>query len=448
MRLLRIHLKKLLTKGRILIFAILILGLLLRLNNYTQLPPRGASSDEYTYSFLGMSLLEKGIPISWSYFPAYSTYAHTYSLTIDHIFFPMVIPYFDHPPLFGIVVAFWAILNGETTFSSITLGTIRQVPIFLGMVTSLLLYIIARKIYDKKTAIWALLIYSTATIFVMETRTVFAENLFTPLLLVSILIFMSIKNQVSYKKIISLGIIAGLSIWVKELGLVVFLSVFSLLIMEKVKLKLILIFTLIFLFSGLLYMLYGYTYNWELFKSIVFVQTSRDIGPRTLYTLFFDPILVNKQYLDGWYLLGFVSFFASFTNFARNKLLLIPSFIYFFLCLFFLTSKAEMGWYMIPLFPFFAIFTAQLLVRSIRNNGWYILVVSLFIGMFATQYRIEVKYGLTPILFRWILVGLFVPLFLSSILKKEILFRILSNWWFYLLIFFTALITYRYIHPL
>ena len=119
-----------------------------------------------------------------------------------------------------------------------------------------------------------------------------------------------------------------------------------------------------------------------------------------------------------------------------------------FLCMFFLTSKAEMGWYMIPLFPFFAIFTAQLLVESIKNNNWYILVASLFVGMFATQYRIETKYGLTPIMFRLILLVLFTPLFLSSLLKKMKLFEILSNSWFYLLIFLTVLITYRYIHPL
>lgn len=439
--------KKFLTRANIIVFSILLIGFLLRINNYTNEPPRGASSDEYTYSFLGMSILKTGVPTSWSHFPAYSQYAHTQKLTIDHIYFPIVTPYFDHPPLYGVVVGAWAILNGETTFESITLQTIRQVPIFLGMITSLLVYLLALKLYGRKTAIWSLLIYSTATIFVMETRTVFAENLFTPLLLASILIVVSVKH-VSLKQAILLGIISGLSLWVKELGIVVFLAVFSLLLLQKTKLKMLMVLSVIFVMSGLLYLLYGYLYNWELFRTIVFIQSAREIGPETLHTLFFNPILVNKKYMDGWYLLGFVSFFASFMQFEKNKILLIPSFIYFFLCMFFLTSIAEMGWYMIPLFPFFAIFTAQLLVESIKNNEWYILVASLFIGMFATQYRIEAKYGLTPLTFRLILLVLFVPLFVSSIMKRRKLFEFLSNSWFYLLIFLTILITYRYIHPL
>ncbi len=440
--------KKLWTKTNGIVLAILLVGFILRIHNYTNEPPRGASSDEYTYSFLGISILEKGVPTSWSYFPAYSQYAKTQSLTVDHIYFPLVTPYFDHPPLYGVLVGAWAILHGETTFDRITLGTIRQIPILLGMITSVLVYLLSLKLYGKKTAIWSLLIYSTATIFVMETRTVFAENLFTPLLLGSILIVISIKKHASLKHVILLGIISGLSLWVKELGIVVFLSTFSLLLIQKTKPKMLVVLSLIFFVSGLLYLLYGYIYNWELFRTIVFVQSAREIGPRTLHTLFFNPILVNKKYMDGWYLLGFVSFFSSFTNFEKNKMLLIPSFIYFFLCLFFLTSIAEMGWYMIPLFPFFAIFTAQLLVTSIKNNDWYILVASLFIGMFATQYRIEAKYGLTPQTFRLILLVLFIPLFVSSILKKRKLFEFLSNTWFYFLIFLTILITYRYIHPL
>ena len=42
----------LLNKSKVLLLLILFLGLLLRINNYTQSPPRGASSDEYTIPFL------------------------------------------------------------------------------------------------------------------------------------------------------------------------------------------------------------------------------------------------------------------------------------------------------------------------------------------------------------------------------------------------------------
>ena len=444
----RIYFKKNLNLTSVLISLILALGLFLRLHNYTQFPPRGASSDEYTYSFLGMSLLEKGVPTSWSFFPQYFTTAHTYNLTIDHIFFPMVTPYFDHPPLYGILVGGWAMLNGQESFSTIKIGTIRQIPIALGIITSLLLYILSYKLYGKKTALWALLIYSTSTIIVIETRAVFAENLFTPILLGSILLIYTLQKHVSVKKIIILGVLSGLSIWIKEFGIIVYLTIISLLLIQKVKIKMLLIVTGIFIIGVILYLLYGYAYNWNLFQEIIFTQSSRNIGPETLYTLFFHPILVNKQYVDGWYLLGFVSLFSSFTNFFENKYIIIPSFLYLLICLFFLTSKAEMGWYMIPLFPFFSIITAHTLVTSIKNRSWYIYVVTLFIGMYAIQYRIEPKYGLTSQLFRGLLIVLFAPLLLLSFFKKERLFEIISNTWFYVFIFITVLITFRYIHPL
>lgn len=439
---------KRLLKNNIFVIVVLLIGLALRINTYTQNPPRGSSSDEYTYAFLGMSLLEKGVPTSWSYFPQYQNYGHTYKLTIDHIFFPMVTPYFDHPPFNGILVGGWAMINGQTTYQSVKIGTIRQIPIALGMLSSILVYLLAFKIYGKKTAIWSLLIYSTATIIVLETRTVFAENLLTPLFLSALLILHTFKKRLPLFHVIILGIIAGLAFWTKELGIVVFLSIISILFLEKTKLKTVIIFACIFIFIVSLYFLYGYIYNWELFKAIIFAQGSRDIGPQTLYTLFLDPILVNKQYFDGWYFLGFVSFFAAFLSFTKNKFLLIPSFLYFFLMLFSLTSKAEMGWYMIPMFPFFAIFTAHILNESIKNKGWYIFIVTLFIGMFITQYRIAAKYGLSNPEFRLILIILFLPLFLSYIFNKEKLFTLLSNAWFYILIIGTILITYRYIHPL
>lgn len=434
--------------GKFLVIAILLLGLFLRINNYTQYPPRGASSDEYTYTFMGMSLLKTGIPTSWSNFPAYDVYGgKRQNLTINHIFFPLVTPYFDHPPLNGILVGGWAIMHGEDTFQKVSTKTIRQVPIALGMLSSLLVYILALRIYGRKTAIWALLIYSTATIFVMVGRTVFAENLLTPLLLLSLFILHNIRKKINLKHILLLGLISGLSFWTKELGIVVFLSTLTFLIMEKIETKLILIFCAVSILIFLLYPLYGYIYNWKLFTAVIFAQSTRTLGANTLYTLFFHPISVNKLYFDGWYLVGFVSFFASFFNFEKNKFFLIPSFIYFFLMMFSLTREGEMGWYMLPMFPFMAILTANLLVESIKKYGGYIFVISLFVGMYISQYRFEAKYGPSNLTFRIFLLILFLPLFISFIMKWNRLYLVLSNAYFYLLIFGTVLVTYRYIHP-
>lgn len=433
---------------KIAVILVLVIGLILRSHNYTQNPPRGASSDEYTYSFMGVSLLTSGAPTTWSNLQAYEKYgAKRKNITIDNIYFPLVTPYFDHPPLNGILVGIWALLNGENSFDKITLGTIRQIPILLGLITSLLIFLLAKKIYGTKVAFWSLLIYTASPLIVMNTRTVFAENLVTPLFLLSLLII-NYSKRISLKHILMLALLSGLAFWAKEFGLVVFVSTLLLLVHLKTKRSYILIFSGVSIFLMALYPLYGYWYNWELYKAVIFTQSSRILGPNTLYTLFFHPIIVNKLYFDGWYLLGFVSFFAAFKNFSKHLRILLPAFAYFFIMLFFLNHEGEMGWYMIVMFPFMSILTAALLSESIKEKGWYIFVVATFTGMFAAQYFLELKYGLTNLMFRVFLIALFLPLLTTYILRKNNIFIFLSNAWFYGLILITMYITYYYIHPL
>ena len=429
-------------------FLVLLLGLYLRINTYTEYPPRGSSSDEYTYTFMGMSLLKTGVPTTWSNFPAYEKYAKLTPIKIDGIYFPLVTPYFDHPPLNGILVGAWTLFRGEDTFQEVTTGTIRQVPIFLSIFTMTLLYLIGLKLYDKKSALWGLLIYAVAPSIVMQTKFVFAENLLTPLFLGALLIFLHIKNKVNVSSAIILGIISGLSFWTKELGIVVFISLVALFLYYKTKLKPVIILTVVSLFICSLYLLYGYYYNWELFKAIVFAQGNREVGPNTLNMLLLNPVIVNKQYFDGWYLLGFVSFFASFFDLKKHAYLLIPSFTYFFLMLFSLTSHGEMGWYMIVMFPFMALLTGNLLVESIKYKGGYIITATIFIGLFIARYYYQAKFGLPNPIFRLLLIGMFGPVILSYILDKKKLFQLISNAWFYILILGSIYITYYYIHPM
>ncbi len=435
-------------KFKILIALIILLGLFLRFHNYTQYPPRGASSDEFTYSFLGLSILTTGVPTSWSHFPAYPGLGQRHDIKIDGILFPIVTPYFDHPPLNGLLVGGWALINGENTFQKISIGTIRQVPIALWVISTILLHFIAQIIYDKKTAAWGLLIYSVATLFVMETRTVFAENLLTPLSLGALLIFLKYRKKINILHIIILAIISGFSFWAKELGITVGASIFLLMLLEKVKLRLIVMFSVITILIISTYALYGYIYNWELFLAILQVQSFRELGPNVLNTLLFNPIIVNKVYFDGWYLLGFVSLFAALSEFKKHQYILIPAFTYFFLMIFSLTQHGEMGWYMIPLFPFFALLTANLLSESIKKGGLYIATTAVFVGLFVIRYYYEAKFGLPTIAFRLMLLGMFGPLILLYLLKKEFLLKVFSNTLFYIFIVMTIYITYYYIHPL
>ncbi len=433
------------TKGQVFIVGlILLLGLILRLHNYAVYPQRGASSDEYTYSFLGVSLLKQGIPISWSAFRAYK---NREDLTIDKLYFPIVWPYFDHPPLNGLLLGGWAILRGEDNFLKIKLSTVRLVPIFLAMASSLLLFLIAQKLYNYQTALWTLLIFSTTTIFAISQRVVFAENLLTPIFLLAIYLFVLWRKKITTKKALVFGVLAGLAFWTKEAGITLFLALFFLFVTQRLKPRLVITLTLTTIFFLLLYLLYGVYYDKELFFQIISAQADRNIGPQTLLYLLSTPIIVNKVYLDGWYFFGLLAFFYAFGNFTRHKFMLIPAFFYFMFLIFSLTQRGEMGWYMLPLFPFMALFSADLIWESIKNKSWFIFIMLLFVGLSQVKFLFEENFGLVPIQFRVILFLMFGPFILLLLFKKQSLFTNWAKIWFYLLILGNIILTYTYIHP-
>lgn len=423
---------------------VLLLGVLLKLHNYSLYPQRGATSDEYSYSFQGVSLLTKGVPISWSSFPAYKNVQH---LTIDNLYFPIVSPYFDHTPLNGLVVGAWAVAFGEHTFEKIQLKTIRIVPIMLSTVSALLVFLIGRALYDYKTALWALLIYSTTTIFVIHGRVVLAENLITPLFLGSIYAFIKWYKKMTISKAFFLGILAGLTFWTKELGIAGFLTLLYFFVSERLRFTYVFILSVTFLLSIGLYIAYGSYFDAKLFWNVLRLQSDRTIGPDTLSYILSQPIIVNKYYPDGWYFLGFFSFFASLFSYMKHKFIVVPATIYFLLLLSALTQKGEMGWYIIPLFPFMSLLTARFLVEQMEKVSMGILPFLIFVGIYVMRYVYEANFGLTPYQFRLALFILFSPVLLAVMVNHLRAYRFLSNFWFYTFIAANIYLTYHYTHP-
>ena len=423
---------------------ILLISLVLRFHNYAIYPQRGATSDEYTYAFLGVSLLKDQIPISWS---SFSAYKNREDLTINNLYFPIVWPYFDHPPLHGLLIGGWAILFGEDSFTKITLGTIRIVPIILATVSSILLFLLAESLYSYKVAIWSLLIYSTTTIFVMNNRVAVAENLISVFFLSAAYLIHKFPKRINYKKAILVGSICGLSLLTKILGIGAFFIALYLLISEKVKKKLIVVFCFAFLlFVGLL-LGYAFYYDWDLFWQIQFLQGVRAIGPQTFLLLTQDPVIVNKVFYDGWYFIGFFSLFFSFFDYKKNKFIVIPFIIYFLLLLVSMTREGHSGWYMIPIFPFMSIAIGQLLRQIIDKASFLFIVFLLFVGMSEIHLLYEVPFGLNQFRFRLLMVLLFVPFLAVYLTGKKKLIRNFCNIFFYLFIIGNFVITFYYVHP-
>lgn len=425
-----------------LVGIILLLSLILRFHNYAAYPQRGATSDEYTYSFLGVSLIKQHVPISWSMFE----YKDRKDLTIKGIYFPIVKPYFDHPPFYGLVVGGWALLFGQDSFEKITLEVIRIVPIILATISSLLLFLIASRIYDFKTGLWALLIFNTVAIFVMNMRVSVAENLLALFFLGAIYLFTRQKKKLNTNVMVILGILCGLAFLTKILGVTLFFTMLYLLINQRLKPRLIKLFTAVFFVFPALLLSYAAFFDWKLFWDIQAAQGGRNIGPETLLNLLQNPVIVNKVIPDGWYFLGFFAlFYGLFDN--KNKIIIIPSIFYFLALFVSLTNQGFSGWYMVPLFPFMAAATARMLVESIRNMNFGIFVFLLFVGSWHIQNLFKEPFGLTSPVFRIFIFLLFVPLIIFQLFSNKKAFSIMGNGLFYFMILCNIISTFIYVHP-
>lgn len=431
-------------KRQLLILTILLLGLVLRLHNYEKYPQRGATSDEYTYSFLGLSLLTKGIPISWSHF---SGYRNRQDVTIDNIFFPIVWPYFDHPPLNGIFVGGWALLQGERKFENLTLSTIRLVPIAFSMLSTVLLFLLAYQLYQRPIAIWAMAIYATVTIFVIQGRVVLAENLLSVLFLLALYLYVRWRKEFTWVRSTSVGILCGLSLWTKEAGITVYLSLLVLATILRTTGPFRRIVSLITLLFIAIYVLYGWIYDWQTFITILTTQSVRDIGPATLNYLLSTPIIVNKIYYDGWYFFGFLSLAFLLIQWKKHVALTVPTLIYFLFLLVTLTQNQQIGWYVVPLFPFMAIATAVVLYEAITKRTWTFFLFLLLVGLPQIHHVYEEQFGLSPSAYRILFVTLMAPSLFAALFRKDTLFTTLGYAYFIFFLLLTSYLSLTYVHP-
>ena len=197
----------------------------------------------------------------------------------------------------------------------------------------------------------------------------------------------------------------------------------------------------------MLYLAYGYHYDSQVFWGIIRSQSSRMIGPDTLRLIAFSPIIINKIYLDGWYFFGLIALFTAFGEFKKHYLIAIPAFVYLLLLIFTITQQGDMGWYSIPLYPFLSILGAYFLQNSINHNNLFIITLLLFVGLYEIKYLFEPSFGLTSNQFRITLTIFFAPIIFAKLFRKDKLLKILTEFWFYILILGNVILTYNYIHP-
>ena len=346
----------------LLMLPIVLLGITFRFIDYDKIPPAYETADEYAYPWTGMTLLQTGVPKSWSWFGAYP----------DGVIyqkwggpFRIVSPWLDQQPLYSLISGSWMMLNGSRDLFDVRLSTLRVLPITLSFFTISLTGFLAKALFGNKVGLLSALLYATVPTIVIANRLSLTENLLTPISLLILWLFsLSEWKKLTVLKLYLVGLGCGLAIITKQVGMALPITILALLLIDRQWKNAIIIFFISIIF-GLIYPLMGLYYDWRLFINLMKEsRLAHSLGlPETIFTLFRFPGIGHKEriFLDGSILAGFLLLLtAPFwlkiqENYKKILPILIFPFIYLTLMVLIDGGQTWYGWYLFPLFPFLTI---------------------------------------------------------------------------------------------
>lgn len=336
-----------------LILVLVLVGLVLRAWKFWYFPIIGATQDEVAWTLLGSSLLQTGVPISWSHFGGYKVIE---TLWAGSNSFPLVKPVLDHPPLFSLIPGIWNTLLGHGWNAIPDIKYMRMPMVGLSM-ANLLLFVfwIRTQVKDKVWQLVSIGLAVTVPSIIFMSRLVVSENL-----LVTWMLLMLILQQARWKKFkwwpaavvlihaaAPLTKISGLALWVG--------SLVAGWVHDKRWFKWSLLGGLL---GSLLLLIYVATYDWNLFWVVQLQQASRTTGLLTLFsTWIWKPTLASDLLAEPWTVLGLGGLLAlTLITSSQNKNRLNNFVVWLFLAqlAFLLLSVGEHtyhGWYRIVFWP-------------------------------------------------------------------------------------------------
>lgn len=387
---------------------IVIIAFWLRSLNIGSIPRHGATFDEFAWTWLGINLIQKGVPISWS---PHSQYKEREHLRYQGAAFWIVKPYLEHPPLFGLVAGSFAMLNGVKDMYNVTLEKIRPLALILGVLSIVMVFLLTRELYGKNTALIASLLYSTVPTIVIGSRIVQNENFLTPFWLLSLyLINKYLRTNKRWMRNIA-SIIGGLLILAKVPWLVASLSL-GMILFYKGRWRDALFVGGISVGFLSLFIVYGIYFDKQLFLDLWKLQAARyDISFDGLYSIFTNPLLVDRYYLDGWIFFGWLSIFFIARDVKRHLFIVLPFIAYFILYVFAIPNEPAHGWYRYPFYPFLLISSAVVLEEERKKLSFLTLIFIFIVGFSLLQNVWKEMFGFSFIAYRTFIIITTVPIF-------------------------------------
>lgn len=365
---------------------IMVMSYGLRSKYYDDVPLPGQSTDEYSNAWVGLSLIQLGNPVGISglvgikYYPTYINPDRIFSSTVPGGALAISYPWFDHPPVMGLLTGTFAYLRGERNFEDVSVRVIRKPMLVLSTITVALVFCLAALWFGPLTGIIAALLYATSPLLVIGSRMVQAENGLVPVWLLS-LVLLTIANIKHKPNLIRLAaFFAGLAVLFKLSGIVAIIT--GALLLAKKKRSLI-EFLAISVSISLLFVFYGLAIDAKEFIAVFLSNSNRvyGIGLNAVYDLLTSTKITSTKYLnDGWPLIGWLGIIYLA---AKEKKPASPILICLagYLAVYLLFGSASYGWYRIPFMPFLFIAASYLIARAMTGQGNLAALIALLVPL-------------------------------------------------------------------
>lgn len=397
----------------IFLFLIVFLGFILRSHDLNTWPRKGATFDEYAWTWQGISLIQNKVPTSWSYHPQYK---NKEQIIYQQTNFIMVTPYLEHPPVFGLVAGSYALLNGVKDIYHVDIDKIRGLAIILGLFSIISVFLLTNELYGKKIALLSSFLYTIVPTVAIGSRIVQNENFFIPVWLLSLFLivrFIKTKKDI-YRN--SAAILCGLLALAKVPWLTAAFSIVIILIyFKKYKDSFKFLAIVIPLFS--LFFVYGFYFDKDVFLALWGLQLNRyDLGFSSIYALLQKPYLADRFYLDGWIYWGWFSFVILLAkNIKKHIFIIAATLAYFFVFLIAIPDEPGHGWYRYPFYPFLVISIALFIKEYFAKNWVLTFLFLVFVGSSLLELTWVYKFGFSFMFFRLIVLSwglILIPQFL------------------------------------
>ena len=376
----------------ILLGLILVVAWSLRYRHYDVIPLPGESQDEYSNSWVGLSLIRLGVPVSHTGLAGYQDTDYRY-INVDHIYqstarglsLSINRPWLDHPPLLGLITGSWSYLRGARVFSDTTAHLVRQPLLIFSLITISLTFWLGAMLFGATTGLLAALLLAVSPIVTVSSRMVQAENGFIISWLLGLIFILYYLRSPRPWLLYLAAMAAAISVWFKLPGIVAVISITIILYQSRHRLAWFtwLHFLLISTLGAASVIFYGLSFG-STFTSVQLANASRTygLGFDILYKLFTATKITSDKFLtDGLVPAAWLAVFALIHRLPLQRQLqpiLIPIFSY--LCLYLYLGSGDYGWYHIPFFPFLFLTLARYLtyswthVRSVFTSFLFLLL--------------------------------------------------------------------------